>query len=248
MTLKLIGLGLNNEKSLTIEGSESLKKSDKVYLELYTSKWNGKIENLEKMINKKIQTLKRSDLEEDSKKILEEAKAQNISILVLGDPLVATTHATLLLEAKKLGIKTQIIHNTSIYSAVAETGLHLYKFGATITIPFPEKTNDQIPETIFKTINENKHQGLHTLCLLDLISEKNKYMTPKEAMEILLKSENISEEDEIIIFGRAGSDKTLIIYGKIKNLLKKDFGYPPFVLIIPGKLHFTEKEYLELFK
>jgi len=30
--------------------------------------------------------------------------------------------------------------------------------------------------------------------------------------------------------------------------LKKDFGDPPFVIIIPGKLHFTEKEYLEYYR
>ncbi|MBL7169405.1 MAG: diphthine synthase [Candidatus Aenigmarchaeota archaeon] len=246
--LTLIGIGLWDERDLTLEGFEILKKSDKIYLELYTSKWHGSIKNLEKMIGKKIHSMKRSDLEENSQKILEEAKTQKIFILILGDPLVATTHITLLLEAKRKGIKTRVIHNTSIYSAVAETGLHLYKFGATVTLPFPEKTNNQQPESVYETIHDNKQRGLHTLCLLDLVSEKDKFMIPNEGMKILLKSDNITEDDEIIVFGRAGSEEPLIICGKIKNLIERDFGNPPFVLIIPGKLHFTEKEYLDYYR
>jgi len=243
--LNLIGLGLNNEKSITLEGLETLKQSDKIYLETYTSKWYGSLENLEEMIGKKIIQLKRLGLEENSEKILEEAKTQKISLLVIGDPLVATTHITLLLEAKKKGIKTRVIHNASIYSSVGETGLHLYKFGATVTLPFPEKTNNQLPESVYQIIHDNKQRGLHTLCLFDLISEKNKYMIPNEGMKILLKSDNISEDDEIVIFGRAGSEEPLIKFGKIKDLLDKDFRNSPFVLIITGKLHFTEKEYLD---
>ncbi len=243
--LNLIGLGLNNEKSLTLEGLDILKKSDKIYLETYTSKCSGNIDNLEKIVGKKIHILKRSDLEENSEKILEEAKTKKISILVSGDPLVATTHITLLLEAKRKGIQTRVIHNASIYSSVGETGLHLYKFGATVTLPFPEKTNNQEPESVYKIIQNNMKNGLHTLCLLDLISEKDNYMTPNEGMKILLKSGNFSERNEIIVFGRAGSEEPLIFFGKIKDLLEKDFGEPPFVLIIPGKLHFTEKEYLD---
>ena len=70
-------------------------------------------------------------------------------------------------------------------------------------------------------------------------------MIPNEGMKILLKSDNISEDDEIVIFGRAGSEEPLIKFGKIKDLLDKDFRNSPFVLIITGKLHFTEKEYLD---
>lgn len=246
--LNLIGLGLSDENGLTIESLDLLKNSDKIYIELYTSKWFGSIKKLEKIIGKKIIELKRSDFEENSGKILEEAKTKNLSILIPGDPLVATTHISLLLEAKKIGIKTKIIHNASIYSAVAETGLHLYKFGATVTIPFPEKTNNQLPESVFQIIQENKERGLHTLCLLDLISDEKKFMTPNVAIQILLKLNEIKKDDEIIIYGKAGSEQPLIIYGKIKDLINKDFGEPPFVLIIPGKLHFTEKEYLDFYR
>jgi diphthine synthase len=248
MSLEFIGLGLENEKSLTLESLESLRNSDKIYLETYTSKWHGSTENLEKIIGRKIHPLKRSDLEEDSDKILKEVSNKDVSILILGDPLVATTHISILLEAKKRGIRTRVIHNASIYSVIGETGLHLYKFGATITIPFPEKTKNQSPKSIFETICKNQKAGYHTLCLFDLISEKEKYMSPQQGMEILIKSEHVSDENELVVFGRAGTEEPLIVYGKIKDLIGMDFGEPPFVLIIPGNLHFTEGEYLDYYR
>jgi len=162
--------------------------------------------------------------------------------------LVATTHSSLLSDAKKVGVKTEVVHNASIYSAVGETGLHLYKFGRTVTIPFPEKI--KLTDTLADAIEKNMKMDLHTLLLLDVISEKKKYMRPEEGMKILLgmKKKFFTEETEVVVFARAGSDKPLIVYGKVKDLIKKDFGEPPFVMIIPGKLHFTEREYLESFR
>lgn len=246
-----IGLGLFDEKDLTLRGMEEAKKADKVFIELYTGKWHGSLKKLEKMIGKQIQVLKRKDLEEESYKLLEQAKTQKIAIFVQGDPLIATTHTSLILEARKLGIKTRIIHNSSIVSAIGETGLHIYRFGPSVTIPFPEKTKGKLPESAYDLIKMNKARGLHTLCLLDVIGEENKFMSPKEAMKTLLEIENkrkegvFTKETEVVVFARAGSEKPLIVYGKVKNFMDKDFGEPPAVLIVPGILHFTEKEYLE---
>ncbi len=250
--LKLIGLGLFNEKDITLRGLEEAKKSDKLFIELYTSKWHGNLKNLEELVGKKIEVLKREDLEEKSSKILEEAKTKDIAIFVQGDPLVATTHFTLLQEAKKLGIKTKVMHNASIVSAIAETGLHLYKFGATVTIPFPEKTKGKLPESVYEVIKMNKARGLHTLCLLDVIGEKNKYMTPAEGLKILLKLEELrkegvlSPESKVVVFANAGSEKPLIFYRRVEEIIKKNINATPAVLIIPGILHFTEKEVLSL--
>jgi diphthine synthase len=170
---------------------------------------------------------------------------------VQGDPLVATTHSSLLLEAKKQKIKTKVVHNASIISAVAETGLHLYKFGPTVTVPFPEKTRGKLPESIYEVIKMNKARGLHTLCLLD-VSEEKKFMLPEQAIDILLQIENqrkegvFTENTEIIVFSKAGSDEASIVYGKAKDLMKKKLKHLPSVLIIPGTLHFSEKEYLSI--
>jgi diphthine synthase len=249
--LILAGIGLFDEKDLTLRGIDEAKKADKVFIELYTSKWHGNLKILEKKIGKKIVELKRKDLEENSARILEQAKEKNILIFVPGDPMVATTHISLIQEAKKLGIETKIIHNASIISAIAETGLHIYKFGPSVTIPFPEKTKGKLPESVYEVIKMNKARGLHTLCLLDVISEEDKFMSANEAMKILLEIENkrkeevFTEDSEIVVFARAGSENSLIAYGKVKDLIRKDFGSAPAVLIIPGILHFTEKEFIE---
>lgn len=246
MSLTIIGLGLFDEKDLSLRAIEEAKRSNQVYIELYTSKWYGSLKNLEKTIGKKIIELKRKDLEENSQKIVEEAKNKNVVIFIQGDPLVQTTHSSLLLEAKKSGIEIKVIHNASVLSAIGETGLHMQKFGPYVTIPFPEKTKGQLPESVFKIIGENKERELHTLCLLDVIAEENKYMSINEGLEILLSGKVITGEDKIVVFAKAGSDKPLIVYDTVENLIKRNIMDIPAVIIITGKLHFTEKEYLEL--
>jgi diphthine synthase len=250
--LTLIGLGLWDESDITLKGLEEAKKADKIYVELYTSKWHGDLKNLEKLVGKDVAQLSRKDLEENSEKIISEARQLDIVILVQGDPMVATTHTSLIQEAHKQGIKTKIIHNASIISAVAETGLHIYKFGPSVTIPFPEKTKNKLPESVYDVIKMNKDRGLHTLCLLDVAADENEYMSANDAMKILLELEKtrkenvVNSDSEIIVFARVGGDSS-IQYGKIGELIKLSFGEPPMVLIIPGMLHFTEKEHLEAF-
>ncbi len=248
MSLVLIGLGLFNEKDISLRAIEEAKRSSQVYIEFYTSKWYGSLKNLEKIIGKKIIKLKRKDMEENSQKIVEESKNKNVVIFVQGDPLVQTTHSSLLLEAKKSGIEIKVIHNASILSAIGETSLHVQKFGPYVTIPFPEKTKGKLPKSIFKIINENKNRGLHTLCLLDVISEENKYMTINDGLEILLSGRVITGADKIVVFAKAGSDKPIIVYDIVENLIKRNMTDVPAVIIILGKLHFTEKEYLKLVK
>jgi len=238
--LIFVGLGLHDEKDLTLRGIEAMKKAEKVYAELYTSKWFGDIKKLEKIAGKEITILKRSDLEENSSRILEEAKVKDIVILVQGDPLVQTTHAALVLDAKKKGIKTGIVHNSSIISAIAKTGLHTQKFGQYITIPFLEKTKGLIPEVLIKTVEENRKRGLHTLCLLDVAE---RCMSVKEALDILLKAKLVEKGSEIVVCSQLGGKDALITYEKVEKLINREFSIPS-VIIIPGSLHFTEKEYL----
>ena len=62
MTFYLIGLGLN-EKSLSLEALDVLKKSKEIYLENYTVEFPYKKEELEKTIGKKISELGREQVE-----------------------------------------------------------------------------------------------------------------------------------------------------------------------------------------
>ena len=105
--------------------------------------------------------------------------------LVPGDPFIATTHVTLRIDAEKQGIKTRIIHGISIMSAIISlSGLHNYKFGKTVTVPFPENFS----ETPYNVIAQNKKLGLHTLCLLDLKANENQFLSINQALKMLLES------------------------------------------------------------
>lgn len=234
--LYLIGLGLGSEKSITLEGLETAEKCD-CYFESYTSKYES-LERLEKLAGKKIGILERGDIEEGSQKILDSAKKRDVAILVAGDPLAATTHIDLVIEAKKQKIPVRIIHNASIFSAVGETGLQLYKFGKAATVPYTKQT-----ESVKAAVEGNRKLGLHTLLLLDLDSEKNRYMTVNEALEILLEKKIVSDKEKMI--AAHISEKSEIFYDIPPELMKKKIDAPS-VLVVPGKLHFMEKEFLEL--
>ena len=250
MTLYFIGLGLNNEKDITINGLEAVKKCDVVYLENYTSILNCTKKDLEKFYNKKTILARRNLVESDDNEIIENAKARNVAFLVAGDPLAATTHIDLFLRAKKEGIKCNIIHNSSIISAVGVTGLQIYKFGKTTSIPLE---NEDV-ETPYDVLEGNLSLGLHTLFLLDLNPEEVKFLTINDAIRYLLKIEikknkKIFTEKTICIgCARLGSENQIIKYGAAKDLLKFNFGKPIHCLIVPGKLHFMEEEGLHLFK
>jgi diphthine synthase len=244
--LYLIGLGLYDEKDITWRGVDAARSCEAVYLERYTSPWRGSVEKLERLIGKSIAELRRSDLEENSKELLGEAKKRDIAVLVPGDPLVATTHASLIIDARKRGIKTAVVHSSSVFSAVAETGLHIYKFGKTTTIAYPEENYS--PESPYKVLEENLKIGAHTLFLLDVKADQGKYMTVREGIDILLKLEKKGKK----VFGpktmcvgvaRLGG-KTKIVFKPAGELQKEDMGDPPHILIVPGELHFSEEEYL----
>lgn len=241
MTLYFIGIGLNNEKDISLRGLEAIKSSDFIYLETYTSVLQCSIKDLEKLYKKKIILANRELVEKQAEQIiLKNAKNKNVSFLVIGDPMCATTHTDLILRAKKLKIKTEVIHNASIISAIGITGLEVYKFGKTTSIPL-ENENIKAP---YDVLINNLDKGLHTLFLLDLSPEDNKYLTIKQAIEYLIK-QGVTEKTQAIACARIGSKNQKIAYAEINKLKELDFGKPPFCLIIPAKLHFIEEEALQ---
>ncbi|AEH06031.1 diphthine synthase [Methanothermococcus okinawensis] len=248
--LILAGLGLYDEKDMTLKTLEYAKKVDKIYAEFYTAVLTGTtIEKIEKTLGKEITVLNREKVEYETEKLINESKDKDVMFLTAGDPMVATTHVDIAVEARKKGIEVIIINAPSIYSAVGITGLQLYKFGKTTSIVFPEP--NYFPETPYNVIKENLKMGYHTLCLLDIHADENKFMTANEGLEILLKIEEkrkeniLNENTKVIVVARAGSLKPKIVYGKIKDLLKHDFGKPLHCIIIPGKLHFMEEDALK---
>ena len=245
--LYLIGLGLHDEKDLTLRGVEAAKKCGKIYLELYTCR-NANPKELEKVLGKPVAELGRKEVEE-AHGFITEAKEKDIALLVGGDPLVATTHVEILLRAKALGVLVKIIHNASILTAVAETGLQPYKFGKTTTAVFWEENYK--PTSFYNVIAQNKKQGLHTLVLLDI--KQAKCMTANQGIELLLKIEEqekvgaFTSETNCFVLARAGGD-TGIWFGKAGELVQKNFGDGMHVLVIPGQMHDLEARMAETYK
>ncbi len=239
MALYLIGIGLGDEKDITLSGLEAAKRCSALYLESYTSKLAEDVD-LGRYYGKKIIKAKREDIENKASDIIDSAKDKDIGILVVGDPLGATTHISLLLEAKKKGIDVRIIHNASILTAVGEVGLELYKFGHVTSIPFNNK-DIKTPIEIFK---RNYKANLHTLFLLDLSS--GKYMGIPEAADYLL-SNGLDENLRAIGCAGIGSINAEIKAGNLRGLRQYKFTLYPQCLIIPAKkLHFMEQEALKL--
>lgn len=261
MTLHIIGIGLNNEKDITVKGLELVKKSELVYLEVYTSKLNCTFTELAKFYNKQIILATREMVEGEGvegegkgegNEIIEHAKTKDVAFLVIGEPFSATTHIDLFMMAKKNGIQVTVTHNSSVLTAVGITGLQLYKFGKTTSIPYPEK--NFVPETAYDIIKMNLANGLHTLILLDIKYELQGFMTLKQAIEILLQIEEkrkygvFTKKRLCIGCSRLGSDDAVIKAGTAEELLMHDFGAPMHCLIVPGELHFMEEEALKMWK
>jgi diphthine synthase len=250
--LAFIGLGLYDEADISLKGLQELQQCDVVFAEFYTTKL-GKFdrESFENLIGKKIEILSREETE-NGDKIINAASQKHIGFLTGGDPMIATTHVDLRLRALKEGISTTIIHSSSIATAVPGLlGLQNYKFGRTTTLAFSEK--DYFPTSPYEVIRNNKKMGLHTLVLLDIQAEKNRYMTANEGLDLLLKMEEklrkhlITKETLACVVARAGAPNPMIIANTINILRKKDFGPPLHTIVLPGPLHFMEIEALELF-
>lgn len=250
MALYMIGIGLNDEKDISVKGLEIVKQAKMIFLESYTSILQVPLNKLEEFYGKKVILADRNLVESNSDEILKPALKEDVAFLVIGDVFSATTHTDLKLRALEKGILVKVINNSSVLTAVGITGLELYKFGKTTSIPFPIEGFE--PETPYDVIKSN--DNMHTLILLDLKPEENKFMTVNDAITYLLmveekRDENIFYKEKWCIgVARLGNENCLIKYGKAKDLIKEDFGLPLHCLIVPGKLHFVEEEALEKFK
>lgn len=244
-----VGLGLHDETGISLRGLEEVKTAENVFAELYTNLLpNFSAERLEEISCRKICMLSRKELEEENgREVIKAAESGKVVLLVPGDPLIATTHVALRLEAEKKGIRTRIVHGASIISAVVGlSGLHNYKFGKSVTIPFPENFS----LTPYDVIAQNRKLGLHTLCLLDIEVEKKRYLSIQESLRFLLKIEQKRKEKIVAMntlavgIARAGNRNPSLKAGFLKDLLSYNFGDPPYSVIFPGSLHFMEAEAL----
>lgn len=227
-------------------------------------------------------------VESSSDEILANADKEDVAFLVVGDPFGyfsrascshlrpsqfrltyfrATTHADIVIRARELGIKIEIIHNASIMSAVGTTGLQLYNFGQTVSMVFFTETWK--PSSFYDRIKENRQIGLHTLLLLDIkvkeqslenlargrkIYEPPRFMTVAECASQMLEIEDSRGEGAYhrrsltIGVARIGSKDQTIVAGTLEELSTADLGQPLHSLVLLGRrTHDLERAFIREF-
>ena len=234
--LYLIGLGLNYD-GISKYGLTIVKRCKKIYLENYTVDFPYSLQQLKDVIGKKIIPVGR-DLVENLK-IIDQAKNCDIALLVYGSPLTATTHISLIQEAKASKIKYQVIYNASIFDAIGETGLQLYKFGKIASIPAWKKNYE--PDSFMEIVKQNLASQAHSLILIDIGLE---FPEALEQLEKATKKHDLKLK-KLIICQKLGTKEHKVLYRNFEEMKTFTGIRKPYCLIIPSKLHFVEKEFLE---
>lgn len=242
--LYLIGLGLS-DNDISLKGIEALKESEKIYAEFYTSPNVFDLEKLEARIGNDVVVLSREEVEQEGK-VLKSALERKTAFLVSGDPLTATTHYEIYKEAEKEGIETEIIHSSSIFTAVAETGLSLYKFGRTTTLPKKEK--EYLPESPYEVIEKNLENELHTLLLIDPGLGLNNVCELLKELEDKREEGIFSPERKIFVLEKVGTQESEISFLKFEEALHTESSKKPLAMVVPGEMDHKEKEFSSIFK
>ncbi|MFW5934854.1 MAG: diphthine synthase [Halolamina sp.] len=254
--LTFIGLGLYDERSITVEGREALADADRAFAEFYTSRLVGaSVEELAAFHDTEIEVRDRAGVERDPEPILDAAEEAAVAFLTAGDTMISTTHVDLRLRAHERGIETRVIHGVSAQSAAAGlTGLQNYRFGKATTLPFPgAHGGGDVPDSVIETIEANRERDLHTLVYLDIkvddptadaagLGADERYMTGDYAAELLAAN----WRDELgVVVARAGSPEPVVAADRLSELAAREFGGPLHLLVVPAAPHHLEAEALE---
>jgi len=244
--LTFVGLGLYDEDSITREGEAAIARADPqaVFAECYTSHLVGAtVTDLEERHGVSIDVRDRAGVEQDPEPILAAADGGEAVFCTAGDPMIATTHVDLRLRANDRGIETRIVHGVTAQTAASsQTGLQNYRFGPSTTLPFPDAHGaEALPESVTRTIEENRERGLHTLVFLDIKAAEDRYMTADRAAGLL--AERYRDLLGVVV-ARAGSPDPVVVADSLATLAEDSFGDPLHLLVVPGDLHAMEAEAL----
>ncbi|KAK5692198.1 diphthine synthase [Elasticomyces elasticus] len=267
--LYIIGLGLADERDVSVKGLEIIRKAERVYLEAYTAVLLVDQKQLESYYGRSVIIADREMVESHSDDILADAHEKDVAFLVVGDPFSATTHTDLALRCRQHepSITTRTLPNASILTAVGATGLSLYNFGQTVSMVF--FTESWKPSSFYDRVAENAGLGLHTLVLLDIkvkepdlkamargkiIYEPPRFMTVAQCASQMLEVEEerqqgvCGKERLAVGVARLGSEGEKIVAGTLEDLASADLGPPLHSLVLCGrKMHEMEWEYVREF-
>jgi len=242
--LTFVGLGLWDERSITVEGRAALRDADRVFAEFYTSRLMGTdVDALAAHHDVDIEVRDRAGVEGDPGPILDAAAAGDAVFLTAGDTMISTTHVDLRLRAHDRGIDTRVIHGTTAEAAAASlTGLQNYRFGKATTLPFPYAHGaETVPGSVCDTLDDNRDRGLHTLVYLDIKREREEYMTADIAANLLAEG---YEDRLAVAVCRAGSPEPTVEADRLSELADRAFGDPLHLIVVPGDLHHIEADAL----
>jgi diphthine synthase len=249
--LWFVGIGINGYRGLSIAALDVLRKCDIVYIERFTGVLTEvDIQGLNSLLEMHTIPVQRWFVE-DGRDLLEAARTKDVALVTYGDPLIATTYSELRSRATKNSIKTAILHSASgIASIIGESGLHVYKFGRMVTMT--SELHSAV--TVYNTIFQNLLAGSHTLILTEYNhndeSKEPFFLDPSSVFKMLLdaerahKQEVFSDDTFAVVASRVGMQDQKITSGKVKSLMKLEFGIGPHSVIITGALHFTETQAL----
>ncbi len=252
--LWLIGLGPGDLDHITERARRVARGCSKRYLEGYTAVLPpAEEEKLESVVGPWERLMR--DGVESPENMLEEAGESAVALLVVGDPMQATTHIDLEERCAEQGIGFQVIPGlTATALAVSLSGLQSYRFGRQVTIPFSD--GDYLPTSPFEMICRNKEAGMHTLALLDLDPtgmglESPRPMTPREAVDHLVRmnkrsegfDESVEEWDGLLL-SDLGTEEESVVSGSMKSISKIERGHV-HALIIAAEFSGMEAEAFE---
>ena len=252
--LWLIGIGPGDLDHITERARRVARGCSKRYLEGYTAILPPTEEKRLESVVGPWEKLMRDGVE-SPKSMLDEARSGAVALLVVGDPMQATTHIDLEERCAEEGIGFHVIPGlTATALAVSLSGLQSYRFGRQVTIPFSD--GDYLPTSPFEMICRNKEAGMHTLALLDLDPtgmglELPRPMTPSEAVDHLVRmNEKLEEFDELVeewvglLLSDLGTEEERVISGSLGDLSQMKGGHI-HALIIAAEFSGLEAEAFE---
>ena len=244
--LWLIGLGPGDLQQMTVAALDAARDADHRFLEGYTALLPPtELENMETIVGP--WELRMRSAVEEPDDLLSLAQSSKVALLVVGDPLQATTHVDLELRCDELGIPCHVQHGVSITTIVTgAVGLQSYRFGRQCTFAYPY--GEYLPTSPLEIILANRERDLHTLALLDLDPSgmgegQQEPMTPGIAMDVLRKMAqklDVDVEDwKIVLCSDMGTVDARISVGSPTHISGIKEGRIHCILV-PANLHDVE--------
>ena len=244
--LWLIGLGPGDLQQMTVAAFNAARDADHRFLEGYTALLPpDELEKMDALIGS--WELRMRSAVENPDDLLSLARTSKVALLVVGDPLQATTHVDLQIRCADSSIPCHIEHGISITTIVTgAVGLQSYRFGRQCTFAYPY--GDYLPTSPLEIILANRERDLHTLALLDLDPSgmgegQQEPMSPEVSIDVLRKMANKLGEDvedwTVVLCSDMGTKDATVSVGTPAKISEKEGGRI-HCLLIPANLHDVE--------